>query len=179
RPGSTPPARRPAPGRCAERRAGTPAGPSRHCRRAPPRPAPRDGLPASDGTGHNGPMDTLTLDGRRYTVGRATAADLPELVALLADDVLGRERESTELAPYEQAFARIDRDSNQLLVAVRDASGGLVATTQLTLLPSLSRGGATRLQIEAVRGAAARRGRGPGCALRAWAHRSGAAPCAP
>lgn len=115
-------------------------------------------------------MDTLTLDGRRYTVGRATAADLPELVALLADDVLGRERESTDLAPYGQAFARIDRDSNQLLVAVRDASGGLVATTQLTLLPSLSRGGATRLQIEAVRVAAATRGSGLGSALLAWAH---------
>lgn len=115
-------------------------------------------------------MDTLDLAGRRFTLRRATAADLADLVALLADDVLGRERESADLTAYEQAFARIDSDPSHLLLSVRDDAGALVATMQLTLLPSLSRGGATRLQIEAVRVAATARGDGLGTALFSWAH---------
>lgn len=118
-------------------------------------------------------MHTLELGDRSFTVSRAMGSELPELVALLADDVLGRQRESTVLEPYERAFARIDGDENQLLIAVRDDAGGLVATMQLTLIPSLSRGGATRLQIEAVRVAASTRGRGLGTALFGWAHRWG------
>ena len=110
-------------------------------------------------------MHTLTLGTRTFTILRAQAQDVPQLVALLADDVLGRERESADLAPYEQAFERIDRDENQLLLAVRDEPGQIVATMQLTLLPSLSRGGATRLQIESVRVAASTRGSGLGTAL--------------
>lgn len=116
-------------------------------------------------------MDTLA--DRRFTLHRAEAGDLPELVALLADDVLGREREGADLAPYEAAFAQIASDPRQLLLAVRDEVGGLVATMQLTLLPCLSRGGATRLQIEAVRVAAPSRGTGLGTALFDWAHRWG------
>ena len=118
-------------------------------------------------------MHTLTLGTRTFTILRAQAQDVPQLVALLADDVLGRERESADLAPYEQAFERIDRDENQLLLAVRDEPGQIVATMQLTLLPSLSRGGATRLQIEAVRVAASTRGSGLGTALFEWAHQWG------
>ena len=118
-------------------------------------------------------MDTLDLSGRRFALHRAVAADLPELIALLADDVLGRERESDDLAPYEQALALIDRDPNQLLLAVRDEEGAMAATMQLTLMPSLSRGGATRLQIEAVRVAASTRGTGLGTALFEWAHQWG------
>ena len=118
-------------------------------------------------------MHTLTLGSRTFTILRAQAQDVPQLVALLADDVLGRERESADLAPYEQAFERIDRDENQLLIAVRDETEQIVATMQLTLLPSLSRGGATRLQIEAVRVAASTRGSGLGTALFEWAHQWG------
>lgn len=115
-------------------------------------------------------MPTLDLDGRRFTVARAVGADLPELVALLADDVLGRERDVATPEPYRSAFARIDADDNELLLAVRDQHGRLVATMQLMLLTSLSRAGATRLQIEAVRVAAPVRGAGLGSALFAWAH---------
>ena len=118
-------------------------------------------------------MHTLTLGTRTFTILRAQAQDVPQLVALLADDVLGRERESADLGPYEQAFEQIDQDENQLLLAVRDEPGQIVATMQLTLLPSLSRGGATRLQIEAVRVAASTRGSGLGTALFEWAHQWG------
>lgn len=119
---------------------------------------------------HNGAMDTLTLAGRRFLIDRAATEDLPALVALLADDELGRERESSDLAPYETAFARLEEDPNQLLLAVRDQGGEMVATMQLTLVPSLSRGGALRLQIEAVRVVASTRGTGLGTALFDWAH---------
>jgi hypothetical protein len=76
---------------------------------------------------------------------------VPALVDLLADDVLGRSRETSDLAPYLAAFAEIDADPRQLLVVVRDEADAVVGTMQLTLLPGLSRGGSTRLQIEAVR----------------------------
>lgn len=118
-------------------------------------------------------MHTLELGDRSFHLTRATGAELPELVALLADDMLGRERESAALGPYERAFRRIDGDENQLLLAVKDDAGTIVATMQLTLIPSLSRGGATRLQIEAVRVAASTRGSGLGTALFDWAHRWG------
>ncbi len=48
-------------------------------------------------------------------VREATAADLPRLVELLADDPLGRQRERLETplpASYHQAFADIDGDPN-------------------------------------------------------------------
>ena len=121
---------------------------------------------------HNGGMstlDTLELATGPVTLHRAAAEDLPELVALLADDVLGREREAEHFAPYARALDAIDRDPAHLLLAARDGDGHLVATMQLTLLPSLSRGGATRLQIEAVRVAGRTRGGGLGTALMAWA----------
>lgn len=98
-------------------------------------------------------MQTLDLDGRRFNVARANESDVPALAALLADDVLGGQRESTDLERYAVAFQEIDRDPNHLLVAVRDAEDNLVGTMQLTLIPGLARSGAKRLQIE-------------GCALR-------------
>lgn len=115
-------------------------------------------------------MGTVQVRGRSFTVDRAVAADVPALVALLADDVLGAERESSDLEPYLAAFHQIDRDPQQLLVAVRDAHGRVVGTMQLTLIPGLSRGGATRLQIEAVRLSADVRGSGLGTAIFGWAH---------
>lgn len=124
----------------------------------------------------NGGMDalgTLELPTGSVTLHRASRADLPELIALLADDVLGREREGADPAPYERALAAIDDDPAHLLLAARDGAGRLLATAQLTLLPSLSRGGATRLQIESVRVAADARGSGLGSALLGWAHRWG------
>lgn len=120
-------------------------------------------------------MDTLLLDGHRFAVGRAEVDDVPALVALLADDPLGMARESSEMDPYVQAFREIDGDPNQLLIAVRDDSGNVVGTMQLTLIPGLARAGVKRLQIEAVRIAADARGAGLGRALLDWAHDYGRA----
>jgi GNAT superfamily N-acetyltransferase len=101
----------------------------------------------------------------------ATEADLPAIVAMLADDRLGAAREDTSLplAPgYRAAFAAIAADPNQLLV-VGETGGAVVATMQLSFLPGLSHRGAWRGQVEAVRVAAPLRGRGIGEAMMAWA----------
>lgn len=126
-------------------------------------------------------MDAIVLGDQRYAVERARLQDLPDLVALLTDDPLGAHRETTDLTVYQRAFDAIDRDPHQFLAAVRDPRGVLVATMQLTVIPGLSRGGTTRLQIEAVRVADSARGSGLGSAMFAWAHDygRGTAPVSP
>lgn len=99
----------------------------------------------------------------------AALTDLPAVVAMLADDSLGAERESPDdLAPYRSAFRRLANDPNQhLVVAVRKAR--VVGTLQLTIVPGLSRRGATRSIIEGVRIHADERGTGLGTQLIQWA----------
>ncbi|TXS55954.1 GNAT family N-acetyltransferase [Streptomyces sp. t39] len=95
--------------------------------------------------------------------------DLPAIVAMLADDPLGAQRESPgDLAPYRAAFERLAREPHQhQTVAVRD--GRVVGTLQLTVIPGLSRRGATRSVIEAVRVHQDERGSGLGTQLIQWA----------
>ncbi|MFJ9039807.1 GNAT family N-acetyltransferase [Streptomyces sp. NPDC102406] len=99
----------------------------------------------------------------------ASAEDVPAIVAMLADDPLGARRESPDdLTPYLAAQARLSADPNQhLVVAVRQ--GRVVGTLQLTVVPGLSRKGATRSIIEGVRIHADERGSGLGTRLIEWA----------
>ncbi|MFI0964353.1 GNAT family N-acetyltransferase [Streptomyces sp. NPDC021080] len=99
----------------------------------------------------------------------AVADDMPAVVAMLADDPLGAQRESPDdLTPYLEALERLSRDPNQhLVVAVRDSR--VVGTLQLTVIPGLSRKGATRSLIEGVRIHADERGSGLGTELIEWA----------
>ncbi|MDQ0788017.1 GNAT superfamily N-acetyltransferase [Streptomyces sp. B3I7] len=99
----------------------------------------------------------------------ATEDDVPAIVHMLADDPLGAMRESPDdLSPYLAALKRLAGDPHQhLVVAVRD--GRVVGTLQLTLIPGLSRKGATRSLIEAVRIHADERGSGLGTRLIEWA----------
>ncbi|MFF9148708.1 GNAT family N-acetyltransferase [Streptomyces sp. NPDC014861] len=99
----------------------------------------------------------------------ATAEDVPAIVAMLADDPLGAQRESPDdPAPYLAAFARLADDSNQHLVVAARA-GRVVGTLQLTVVPGLSRRGATRSIIEGVRIHSEERGSGLGTVLIEWA----------
>ncbi|MGW5617450.1 N-acetyltransferase family protein [Streptomyces sp. NPDC003877] len=102
-------------------------------------------------------------------VRSAVADDVPAIVAMLADDPLGAQRESPDdLAPYLTALERLTADPNQrLVVAVRE--GRVVGTLQLTIIPGLSRRGATRSIIEGVRVHADERGSGLGSQLIEWA----------
>ena len=100
---------------------------------------------------------------------RATQADVPAIVALLADDELGAKRESLDdVNPYVLAFAAINADPHQLLI-VAELDSDIVGTMQLTFIRGLSHRGATRAQIEAVRIAASLRGQGLGTTLIKWA----------
>ncbi|GHD38733.1 GNAT family N-acetyltransferase [Streptomyces galbus] len=98
----------------------------------------------------------------------AVADDVPAIVGMLADDPLGAQRESPDdLAPYYAALERLSSDPNQrLVVAVRE--GRVVGTLQLTLVPGLSRRGATRSIIEGVRVHADERGSGLGTRFIQW-----------
>ncbi|MGV9337202.1 GNAT family N-acetyltransferase [Streptomyces sp. NPDC003688] len=102
-------------------------------------------------------------------IRRAGADDIPAIVAMLADDPLGAQRESPDdLRPYFAAFERLDADPNQhLVVAVLE--GRVIGTLHLTIIPGLSRKGATRALIEAVRVHADQRGSGLGSELIRWA----------
>ena len=99
----------------------------------------------------------------------ATPEDIPAIVAMLADDPLGAQRESPDdLTPYRTAFDRLAGDTNQHLV-VADRGGQVVGTLQLTVIPGLSRRGSTRSIIEGVRVHRAERGSGLGTRLIEWA----------
>jgi ribosomal protein S18 acetylase RimI-like enzyme len=93
--------------------------------------------------------------------------DVPAIVRLLADDVLGATREqATDPLPrqYWDAFdAMATQGGNELLVAELD--GEIVGCLQLTIIPGLSRMGMIRGQLEGVRVSSAHRGRRIGEAL--------------
>jgi GNAT superfamily N-acetyltransferase len=102
---------------------------------------------------------------------RAEAADVAVIVALLADDEIGRRREVIACpvdARYLDAFAAIEADPNQYLV-VAERVGTVVGCLQLTFLPGLSRTGMWRGQIEGVRTAKSVRGGGLGREMFEWA----------
>src|SRR5690242_3518799 len=91
----------------------------------------------------------------------ANRDDVPAIVHLLADDMLGVTREqATDPLPrqYWDAFdAMAAQRGNELLVAELD--GEIVGCLQLTTIPGLSRMGMVRGQLEGVRVSSAHRGR--------------------
>lgn len=103
------------------------------------------------------------IDQTALTLRPALLSDLPRLLALLADDVLGNNRDAAggDDACYRTAFDAIDKDANQCLL-VGEFEGKVIAMLQLTFIPGLSRRGALRANIEAVRVDSALRGRGVG-----------------
>jgi GNAT superfamily N-acetyltransferase len=101
---------------------------------------------------------------------RATEADVPAIIRLLADDMLGSSREAMgaeSLPQYLDAFRVVDADANQFLLVVDDGTG-IVGTLQLTFIAGLARGGLKRGLVEAVRVASERRGEKIGEAMFAW-----------
>jgi GNAT superfamily N-acetyltransferase len=111
----------------------------------------------------------------------AVRADVPAILELLDDDEITRSRaragrdgtgggvisEGADAASWA-AFEAIDADPrNELIVA--DDDGSVIGTCQLTFTPSLSRRGAERMTIEAVRVRSDTRGRGIGRAMMIWA----------
>lgn len=102
---------------------------------------------------------------------RAQSSDLPSIVALLADDDLGRSREDASVPvnrKYVDAFDALQRDPNQLM-AVLVAGDAVVGCVQISFIPCLSRLGMWRGQIESVRIASGCRDEGLGRRLIEWA----------
>jgi ribosomal protein S18 acetylase RimI-like enzyme len=105
------------------------------------------------------------------TIRRARREDVDRIVAMLADDALGRGREriGTPLPDsYFEAFARLDADPNIKLVVAEEA-GAVIGCLQLCILPGLSSEGAYRGLLEDVRVDSRRRSRGVGEKLVRWA----------
>ena len=87
--------------------------------------------------------------------------DLPAIIALLADDILGgREKIRTKRffsVAYQTAFDAIEADARNELIVVDDT--GVVGVFQVTSIPGLTYPGGERAQIEGVRVAASHRSR--------------------
>ena len=95
----------------------------------------------------------MTNHDQDVLIRRANRHDVPPIVLMLADDVLGQQRERYgEPLPqaYYDAFDAIEHDEHNELVVI-EIEGKVIGTMQLTFLPSLSFQGQPRAQIEAVR----------------------------
>ena len=118
-------------------------------------------IPPPDGRPASSPPEI------RVNFRLARREDLAAIVALLADDdVNGSREDATEpLAPaYVSAFEAIAADANNALL-VGIANGRIVATAQLTFVPTLVAQGATRAIVEGVRVASSMRSHGVGAQL--------------
>lgn len=82
---------------------------------------------------------------------KANKEDLTTIISLLANDILGQNREGPQsLAAYQKAFDEISQDKNSFL-AVVEFEKHVIGTCHLTLMPSLTIQGTKRMNIEAVR----------------------------
>jgi len=102
----------------------------------------------------------------------ARREDVATIVRLLADDHLGAGREMVSDPPpagYFEAFDKIAADPGNLLMVAQDASGAVVGTLQMTVIPGLSNEGADLALLEAVRVDSGLRGQGLGGTMVSWA----------
>ncbi len=96
------------------------------------------------------------------TFREARIEDVPAVVALLADDVLGAAREHQNLDTYRAAFEAMRAEGANHLIVGADAAGRVVATYQVTFISGLSLAAARRAQVESVRVTSDLRGLGVG-----------------
>ena len=86
-------------------------------------------------------------------VNSKLTGELAAIIKLLKEDELGSARENSakEIDPsYMSAFRAITSDANQNLMVV-EQNGEIIGTCHLTIMPSLTLIGTTRMNIEAVR----------------------------
>ena len=112
----------------------------------------------------------MAADSSPTTFRHAVALDLPHLVAMLADDELGAQREDSSQplnSSYRAAFDAIDRDPNNALI-VAEVDQSIVGMLQLTFIPYLTHIGSWRCLIEGVRIHPDYRGKGLGTTFIEW-----------
>ncbi len=96
----------------------------------------------------------------------AIEADLPAIVALLAEDKLGRGREQPGLPlnrAYTDGFRAMCAQGGRIVLALDGME--IVGCLQLNILHGVSTLGQARAQVEGVRVAGSRRGQGVGAQL--------------
>ncbi|CAL79611.1 conserved hypothetical protein; putative histone acetyltransfersase (HAT) [Bradyrhizobium sp. ORS 278] len=105
------------------------------------------------------------------TIRPARRDDVGSIVAMLADDHLGRARERIEDPMPPAYFAAFDviSSADHITLVVAEEAGRVVGCLQLCILPGLSSQGASRALVEDVRVATDRRSRGIGEQLLQWA----------
>lgn len=107
---------------------------------------------------------------------KATIHDISAIVALIADDALGQQRENFQTPlpkSYLEAFSTIHADANQELMVVENKTQEVIGTLQLSFIQYLTYQGGIRAQIEAVRIRKDQRGLGIGKTMFEWAiHRA-------
>ena len=111
------------------------------------------------------------IDSKDIIFRHAQREDVALIVAMLADDKLGKARENyVQPLPncYYDAFDLIDQDPQQELT-VLEYQGEVIGTFQLSFIPYLTYQGGIRAQIEAVRIRNDQRGKGVGTILFRWA----------
>lgn len=103
---------------------------------------------------------------------KALEKDLTDIIAMIADDELGKTRENYQVPlpnEYLEAFKCIVADTNQELMVVEDHKNEIIGTLQLSFIQYLTYSGGIRAQIEAVRIRKDKRGTGIGKAMFEWA----------
>lgn len=105
------------------------------------------------------------------TLRRAVLGDADAVIALLSDDPISAARGDVASDADRPAYAAslkeiLDDPSNDLLVV--DLGGAIVGTLQLTSIPGMSRRGARRLLVEAVRVHSDLRSSGIGSGVMRW-----------
>lgn len=108
----------------------------------------------------------------KMTIRTAHARDLYAIVQLLAQDKLGKNRESASESvnpAYIAAYEQIAKDPNQELVVGVSDTNEVIGTLQISYIQYLTYKGGLRGQIEAVRIKASFRGQKLGAQLVKWA----------
>lgn len=111
---------------------------------------------------------TMTLQFRQATVD-----DLPLLIQMLADDVLGEQREDNS-KPLNPSYIKMlqiitDDPNNELIVVASATNNTIIGMLQLTYIPYLTYKGSWRCLIEGVRVHKDYRGQGLGHHIFKWA----------
>lgn len=103
---------------------------------------------------------------------KAEKNDVPAIVAMIADDELGKTRENFKKPlpeSYYNAFENINGDKYQELIIVENNEFEVVGTMQLSFIQYLTYQGGIRAQVEAVRIRKDHRGTGLGTKMFEWA----------
>ena len=110
-----------------------------------------------------------------FSIRPAVINDLPEIISLLQNDKLGKNRQldfHENEETYVQAFENIIQDPYQHLMVLQETeSQEVIGTLQLSFIQYLTYSGGLRAQIEAVRVNAEYREKGLGKLLVHWAVR--------